>query len=135
MHEQNTLSSPEAEQSEWGQTILGEPASKANSRRLVYVGRKPRVIKSKKALEYSQIFEEQVKPPNVPIDGDVRLDITIWYKTRRPDLDPSLIMDLLQKVGVIHNDRQIKEIHAIHRIDRENPRSSMKITKILEDLE
>jgi Holliday junction resolvase RusA-like endonuclease len=117
----------------WDQVILGEPASKANSRRLVTIGGKPRVIKSKKALEYSKHFEQQARPPAEPITGDVKLAVTIWYATRRPDLDPSLIMDLLQKVGVIENDRQIKEIHAVHDLDKENPREAIRITKLTAD--
>jgi len=117
----------------WDQTIIGEPASKANSRRLVTIGGKPRVIKSKKALDYSKQFEKQARPPAQPITGDVKMAVKIWYKTRRPDLDPSLIMDLLQKVGVIENDRQIKEIHAVHALDKENPRSEVRITKLRND--
>jgi|TARA_R110000751_G_scaffold58751_3_gene123791 Holliday junction resolvase RusA-like endonuclease len=116
--------------SEWTQTIKGEPASKANSRRLVLIKGKSRFIKSKKALDYCKEFESQVVPPLEPICGDVKMAITIWYKTRRPDLDPSLIMDLLQKVGVIENDRQIKEIHAVHQLDREFPRSAIRITTL-----
>ena len=116
----------------WNQVIHGEPASKANSRRLVQIGGKPRVIKSKKALDYCKNFERQAKPPKDPIAGDVRLNVTIWYKTRRPDLDPSLIMDLLQKVGVIQNDRQIKEIHALHDLDKESPRAFVEIVKLEE---
>jgi Holliday junction resolvase RusA-like endonuclease len=114
----------------WIQLIQGEPASKANSRRLVQIGGKPRVIKSKKALDYCKNFEQQAKPPAEPIVGDVKLSVTIWYKTRRPDLDPSLIMDLLQKVGVIQNDRQIKEIHAFHALDKEDPRALVAIEKL-----
>tara|TARA_R110000824_G_scaffold17145_15_gene70091 strand:+ start:1237 stop:1617 length:381 start_codon:yes stop_codon:yes gene_type:complete len=114
----------------WIQLIQGEPASKSNSRRLVQIGGKPRVIKSKKALDYCKNFERQVKPPAEPIVGDVKLSVTIWYKTRRPDLDPSLIMDLLQKVGVIQNDRQIKEIHAFHALDKEEPRALIAIEKL-----
>jgi len=114
----------------WIQLIQGEPASKANSRRLVQIGGKPRVIKSKKALDYCKNFERQAKTPSSPIAGDVKLNVTIWYKTRRPDLDPSLIMDLLQKVGVIQNDRQIKEIHALHDLDKENPRALIEIVRL-----
>lgn len=36
--------------------IHGEPASKANSRRLVLMGGKPRFIKSNKAQEYTKYF-------------------------------------------------------------------------------
>ena len=133
--EQELKMSTDKNDSLWNQIILGEPASKSNSRRLVNINGKPRFIKSKKALEYSKLFETQVVPPACPFEEDVKLSITIWYKSRRPDLDPSLIMDLLQKTRVIKNDRQIKEIHAIHRLDRGNPRSSIEIFPLSGDLQ
>jgi len=117
----------------WEQTIIGEPASKSNSRRLVSLGGKPRVIKSQKALNYSREFAGQVIKPDQEITEDVRVDVKIFYKTRRPDLDPSLIFDLLQKESVIKNDRQIKEIHAYHSLDKENPRACIKIIRLAED--
>ena len=39
--------------------IYGEPASKANSRKMVLIGGKPRFIKSKKAREYVEGFQKQ----------------------------------------------------------------------------
>jgi len=41
-------------------TILGEPASKANSRRMVFVRGKTMFIKSAKALAYANAFKQQV---------------------------------------------------------------------------
>ena len=117
----------------WEQTIFGEPASKSNSRRLVSVGGKPRVIKSQKALDYSRSFAGQVRRPEKEIVEDISVDIKIYYKTRRPDLDPSLIFDLLQKESVIKNDRQIKEIHAYHALDKEDPRSWIRIMSLADD--
>ena len=40
-------------------TIMGEPASKANARRLVKIKKRYAFIKSKKALSYSRNFEVQ----------------------------------------------------------------------------
>lgn len=117
----------------WQQTIDGEPTNKSNSRKIVKFGNMPRLIKSDKARAYVKIFMSQVKPPNEPIEGDVRLRVKIWYGSRRQDLDVSLIMDLLEKSGVIKNDRQVKEIHAYHALDKENPRSTIRIEKLIED--
>ena len=44
------------------QIIFGEPASKANSRRLVRFGNMSRLIKSQKALNYSDAFKQQCTP-------------------------------------------------------------------------
>jgi Holliday junction resolvase RusA-like endonuclease len=101
--------------------ILGEPASKANSRRVVKIGGMSRMIKSAKALSYSDAFKAQAKPINPLLQGDVCVTIHIWYASRRPDLDESLILDLLQ--GVLYmNDRQVKEKHIYWHLDRDNPR-------------
>jgi len=107
-------------------TIYGEPASKANSRKMVRFGGMSRLIKSKKALDYSESFKRQVKPANSLLTGDVAVHITIWYASRRPDLDESLILDLLQDVAYA-NDRQVKEKHIYWALDRDNPRCEILV--------
>ena len=110
-------------------TAMGEPASKSNSRRFVSHGGKPRFIKSKKALEFIQLFKMQI-PTNIPpIGGDVKVTIKIYYASRRPDLDESVILDAMQGY-CYENDRQVKEKHIIWGLDRENPRSEIKIEKL-----
>lgn len=106
-------------------TILGEPASKANSRR--WTGRL--FIKSAKALAYGKAFEDQCPMLDPMMEGDLRVTIKIWYASRRPDLDASLIFDLMQ--GYIYeNDRQIKEQHLFWGLDKENPRAEITVEKI-----
>jgi Holliday junction resolvase RusA-like endonuclease len=115
----------------WAQTIYGEPCSKANSRR--HVARKSKAgkpfmasIKSKKALGYLEAVEAQVKPMKVMLEGDLKFTATIYYASRRPDLDASLILDALQG-RVYANDRQVKEIVLYHGIDRVNPRAEITV--------
>lgn len=63
------------------------------------------------------------------MEGDLRVTIKIWYASRRPDLDASLIFDLMQ--GYIYeNDRQIKEQHLFWGLDKENPRAEITVEKI-----
>lgn len=108
--------------------ILGEPASKANSRRVVRYGGISRLIKSQKALTYSELFKQQVRPLDPLMTGDLVVTMNIFYSTRRPDLDESLILDLLQ--GVVYtNDRQVKEKHIYWGLDKENPRSEIIVEK------
>lgn len=111
--------------------IHGEPASKANSRKLVLIGGKPRFIKSNKAQEYTKYFLGQC--PQLPslLQGDIRLDITIHYASRRPDLDESLILDLMQG-RIYENDRQVKERHVYWGLDRDNPRAEITVTALRE---
>jgi hypothetical protein len=118
-------------------TILGEPASKANSRQIVMMGRgknaRPAVIKSEKARDY-----EAAAMPQIPLEarlmlaGPVIVRMTIFYATERPDLDESVVLDVLQakfakvadggaklmRAGVYVNDRQVREKHIFHAIDR-----------------
>ena len=108
------------------QIILGEPASKANSRRLVRFGGVSRLIKSQKALTYSEMFKAQARPISPLIDSDVSVTMHIYYASRRPDLDESLILDLLQ--GVLYvNDRQVKEKHIYWGLDKDNPRTEIVV--------
>lgn len=110
--------------------IFGEPASKANSRRVVRLGNVSRLIKSNKALAYCDMFQRQTAGLDVtPIEGDVRVTMHIWYASRRPDLDESLILDLLQGVAYL-NDRQVKEKHVFWGLDRENPRSEIVVEEL-----
>ena len=109
--------------------IFGEPASKANSRRVVKFGNMSRLIKSQKALDYSAAFKRQCTPLGRLMSGDIKMTMWIFYASRRPDLDESLILDLLQ--GVVYlNDRQVKERHVFWGLDPDRPRVEMIIEQI-----
>lgn len=106
-------------------TIFGEPASKANSRR--WTGKF--FIKSQKALDYSKEFKRQCPVIDPMLEGDLRITMTIYYASRRPDLDASLIFDLMQ--GMIYlNDRQLKEQHLYWGLDKNNPRAEILVEVI-----
>ena len=109
-------------------TILGEPASKANSRRLVRFGKRIASIKSDKARAYAEAVAAQVPVLNKLMEGELRVDCTIYYASERPDLDPSIIWDALQG-RIYKNDRQLREQHLFHEIDRERPRAELTITE------
>lgn len=109
--------------------VEGEPASKANSRRIVRIGGAMRSIKSKKALAYGKAFQKQCPVLDPLFTGDVEVQMTIHYASRRPDLDESLILDLMQ--GYIYaNDRQVKKKVITWALDRDNPRASIHISLI-----
>lgn len=111
--------------------ILGQPYSKANSRRLVSHNNKPMFIKSQEALSYQQSALWQLKTQvKQTYTGPVAVEMTIYYKTQRPDLDESLILDIMEKAGVYKNDRQVKQKHIFHGIDKENPRAEILVWEI-----
>ena len=85
--------------------IEGEPCSKANSRRLVHI--KGRMVPIKSTRE--ELFTE-----------DLIVCMKIFYKTLRPDLDESLVLDLMQG-RIYKNDRSIKLKYIEHGLDRESP--------------
>lgn len=135
-------------------TILGEPASKANSREIV--PRKKRLpngefktvpvsIKSEKALAYEQDALRQIPPRcRVQLTGPVYVQMRIYYASERPDLDESVVLDVMQdryatigkgesarrelvQKGVYINDRQVRKKLVEHFIDRANPRAEITI--------
>lgn len=108
--------------------VLGEPASKANSRRLVRFGNRPAFIKSQKARDYTDSFKLQCPKLDPLMDGDLSVTMTIFYASRRPDLDESVILDSMQDL-IYENDRQVKEKHIYWGLDKENPRSEITVKK------
>ena len=121
--------------------ILGEPASKANSRQLVNFGERMVPIKSAKARNYERDALAQIPPAaRRMLSGPLRMTVRIWYASARPDLDESVILDVLQaryrrvngrrelvRTGVYENDRQVRERHVFHGIDRANPRAEIVV--------
>lgn len=131
-------------------TILGEPASKANQRQLVSFpdgkgGKRPALIKSKKARDYEGDALRQIPPAvRVQLEGPVRVTLRIFYASERPDLDESVVLDVLQdryvgkgeqreivQKGVYRNDRQVREKHVFHAIDKANPRAEIEVEPLV----
>jgi len=111
--------------------IEGEPASKANSRRMVprktkegkaFIGS----IKSSKAMGYSDGFLQQCPALPEMFEEDVVVMMEIYYASRRPDLDESLILDLMQK-RIYRNDRQVKARFTVWGLDPGRPRTVVRV--------
>ena len=109
--------------------ILGEPASKANSRKIVKFGNRMASIKSDKARAYWNSAEQQMPTGIVPTKNDVCVEMVIYYRTRRPDLDESLILDIMQG-HLYENDRQVKQKKIYWQLDRVNPRTIIRVTEL-----
>ena len=110
-------------------TIEGEPASKANSRKIVTIKGRPVSIKSDKARKYAAGFLHQCKKLDDLFEGDVSVEILIYYATKRPDLDESLILDCMQG-NVFINDRQVKQKHIYWGLDRDRPRTVIRVSAL-----
>ena len=70
-------------------TIVGEPASKANSRRLVKIKKRYAFIKSKKAINYSKDFTLQCPVYDTLYEEDLAIALKIYYKSKK-DIDKML---------------------------------------------
>jgi len=115
--------------------IFGEPCSKANSRRLVKSKQgRPLFIKSAKALAYVKSFAEQCPVLEEMFEDDVEVSIKIFYASRRPDLDESIILDELQN-RVYVNDRQVKKkVIVWGGVDKENPRAEINVRHLQDSI-
>ena len=109
--------------------VLGEPASKSNSRRLVTIRGRPAFIKSKKALDYIKNFQKQCPALNPLMEGYLEVEMTVYYATRRPDLDESVILDCMQD-KIYKNDRQVKSKIVRWGLSKSNPRAEIEVRMI-----
>jgi len=123
-------------------SVEGQPPRKSNQRRIVTRGRgkeaSPMLIKSQEALNYVEFFGYQVpaKYKNKrygSLSENLRLDVIVWYRDRRPDLSIELIKDCLESAGIISNDRYVREEHLYGFVDKKKPRSSIRIYRIFPD--
>jgi len=109
--------------------IYGEPASKANSRKIVNFGKRFGVIKSDKARNYEKEFAKQCPTLENIIENDVKVELIVYYASRRPDLDESVILDCMQ--GKIYvNDRQVKQKIVYWGLDRDTPRTHIRVSTL-----
>ena len=96
-------------------------------------GRKPISIKSASAFEFCEAFARQCPKFDSPMLGDIRMDCTIYYRSGRSDLDDTLVCDMLQKCGVLANDRQIKCKFLKAAVDKDQPRVEITLRHMTEE--
>ena len=84
-------------------------------------------IKSAKALNYADTFIAQCPVLDNIIEIDVVVEIEIFYASRRPDLDASLILDLMQG-RIYKNDRLVKQQHLYWNLDIKEPRCIIRVS-------
>lgn len=111
--------------------IFGKPVSK-NRSQIVHRslgGKKvPMVIKSNEAKQYVEAVRKQL--PQEPIEGPVKVSGTLYYPSRRSDIEPSVLLDALQGYAYV-NDRQIECLGPFWRgIDKDNPRAEIIVEKV-----
>src|SRR3990167_9742203 len=106
-----------------------------NSKTISTRGGRPRIIKNAKATAFERDFLLQVPAEyrNLALGSPAKplsATVTAFYPSRRQDLDVSLVYDLLQKAGVVKNDRYIQRKLEIWGLDPAEPRVEI----VLEEL-
>lgn len=113
----------------WERVFIGEPASMKNGRKLTRIKGVSRLVKSDKAQGYARDFLRQCPILDPLFEGDVHVEMDIYYASRRPDIDEHQILDLLQG-RVYRNDRQVRRKTIQGHVDTASPRVAIRISLV-----
>lgn len=118
------------------ETIYGQIIAKANHYQAV-PGKDGarRIIKDAKIRAYERSFIEQCRIyRNKGISSRFRLFVRVFHSSVRFDLDNSLktLLDCLQMVGAITDDKLCFQIEAEKKIDKYHPRVEFAILEVNE---
>ena len=118
------------------EVIHGQIIAKANHYQAVPgKGDARRIIKDEKIRAYEHSFMAQcTKYRNRRISSRFRLFVRVWHSSVRFDLDNSLktLLDCLQMVGAITDDKLCFQIEAEKRIDKYHPRIEFALLEVNE---
>ena len=115
--------------------IFGNPPSKSNGYKVIAVpngkgGFRGSLCKTDRLVAYEKSFALQVRPSmRVGLSMPLTVRLTVFFSSRRPDLDGAfkILLDCLQKNGIIENDRLIHQIQAVKKLDKKSPRVVFEI--------
>ena len=122
-------------------TIPGAPRTKKNHSRIVWSGNRPRLLPSEAHEEWFNAAIWTIKPAiidhhnSLPIRCDVNVTATFYRDRNTGDANGyyQALADLLEKAGVVENDRQIVSWDGSRlRKDAENPRIEVSIQEVVE---
>lgn len=116
--------------------IYGQIIAKANHYQAVPgKGGTKRIIKDEIIRTYEHSFMEQCKAyRNRRISSRFRLFVRVWHSSERFDLDNSLktLLDCLQMVNAITDDKLCYQIEAEKHLDKYQPRIEFAILEVNE---
>lgn len=118
------------------EVIHGQIIAKANHYQAVPgKGGTKRIIKDEKIRAYERTFIEQCTVyRNKRISSRFRLFVRVYHSSVRFDLDNSLktLLDCLQMVGAIKDDKLCFQIEAEKKIDKYHPRIEFALLEVNE---
>lgn len=111
------------------QIIHGQPPSKSNAYRVITVRGHGSLAKTTATKKYEESFFMQCSLRNANIDKRFKLTMDVYFSSDRPDIDNSckVVLDCLQTINAIKNDRLCSDLHVRKLIDKENPRIEFTI--------
>lgn len=116
--------------------LSGQPPRKSNGRTManrVSKSGKPYLasIKSQKALDWCKSAALEIPRAARLGLGSAKSPVSVvfhvYYKTRKPDLSIELIMDVLQKNGVLSDDRHVYHYEAFKHFNKNAPGVQVQI--------
>ena len=118
------------------EVIHGQIIAKANHYQAVPgKGDTKRIIKDGKIRAYERNFMQQCKMyRNRRISSRFRLFVRVWHSSERFDLDNSLktLLDCLQMVNAITDDKLCYQIEAEKHLDKYHPRIEFALLEVNE---
>lgn len=91
------------------------------------------LAKTKELTDYEKNFAEQCGfYAGKNIEGEFKLEMVVFYPSKRADLDNSLkiVLDCLQANKAINNDRYCDELQVKRKVDKDNPRIEFQLIKL-----
>lgn len=112
-------------------TIYGQVPSKSNGYRVTCIAGRGQLYKTKELKTYEKNFALQYKR-HPKILGNFELIVSVYFRSNRSDLDGmfKVVLDCLQSVEAIDNDRYCTKIIATKFVDKQNPRVEIILNPI-----
>lgn len=112
--------------------IFGQPPSKPNCYKVGIIAGHGTLVKQSALTKYEKDFYVQCRNRGLMLTQMFIIEIDVYFKTMASDLDNSfkVILDCLQKCGVIKNDNKCMQINARKHVDKEHPRVELTIETV-----
>lgn len=123
-------------------TIPSRVGIKKNSKRMIFKKGRPRVLSSVNYLNWEKhaaVFIRQAmqKFSGLPIKDYCRAEFVFYFKNHHAEIDISNALqgpeDLLEKLGVIENDRLIQEVFA-RKVFGHEPKTILRLLPMYPNL-
>lgn len=119
-------------------TIQGIPRTKKNSQRIIVIGGKRAVLQSRQYLSWEApaVFQLQAQRHGFVWNIPVNMRAIVYRDRAVGDLLNYLaaISDVLEKAGVVKNDRQIVSLDGSRMlVDRQRPRVEIELSEALSE--